>query len=70
MSATKKTADIFSAARSLYNKRKSLREKSDQLMADADPKARAICESIEEEEAAALIESATVTHTEADGHRL
>ena len=54
-SPTKKTADMFTAARSLYNTRKRLREKSDKLMSEADPKVRAICESIEEEEASELV---------------
>lgn len=49
--STKKTADIFSAARQLYNARKRLFAKAEQLMTDADPRARALCESIEEEEA-------------------
>ena len=51
MSETKRKADIFAAARTLYTKRKSLLEKADKLFEEADPKVRAICEAIEEEEA-------------------
>lgn len=51
MSETKRTADMFTAARSIYGQRKKLREKSDRLLDDAPPRVRAIVESIEEEEA-------------------
>lgn len=48
---TKTTADIFSIARGIYTRRKTLREKADKLLAEAPPRVRAIVESIEEEEA-------------------
>ncbi len=51
MSETKKTADAFTAARSIYNRRKTLREKADKLLADAPARVKAIVESIEVEEA-------------------
>lgn len=51
----KKTADVFGLARSIYNKRKALREKGDQLLSDAPHRVRAIVEGIEEEDASTLI---------------
>src|ERR1041384_4839892 len=50
MSETKKPTDIFSAGRSIYLRRKSLREKADKLLDEAPAAVRAIVESIEEEE--------------------
>jgi len=50
--STKKTADAFSAARSIYNQRRKLREKADKLLDAAPARVRAIVESIEVEEAA------------------
>ncbi len=46
-----KTADAFALARSVYQRRKSLREKADKLLADAPARVKAIVESIEVEEA-------------------
>jgi len=57
-SPTKKTADAFTAARSIYNRRKSLREKADKLLEQSPARVRAIVESIEEEEASQPIEVA------------
>jgi hypothetical protein len=54
--STKTTADIFSSARSVYGRRKTLREKADKLLADAPARVRAIVESIEEEEASEPID--------------
>jgi len=47
--------DPFSLARSIYNRRKTLREKADKLLDDAPPRVRAIVEGIEEEEASVPI---------------
>jgi hypothetical protein len=58
MSETKKPTDIFSAGRSIYLRRKSLREKADKLLDEAPARVRAIVESIEEEEASQPIEVA------------
>lgn len=49
--STKSTADAFSLARSIFNKRKTLREKADKLLDSAPPRVRAIVDAIEEEEA-------------------
>lgn len=51
MSETKRTADAFTEARSVYNQRKKLRDKADRLLADAPARVKAIVESIEVEEA-------------------
>jgi hypothetical protein len=49
--------DIFTEARRIYNARKRLLTKADQLMADASDQVRACVESIEESEAAAIVDA-------------
>jgi vacuolar-type H+-ATPase subunit H len=47
----KQTADAFSQARSVYKRRKSLRDKADKILADAPARVKAIVEGLEAEEA-------------------
>lgn len=47
----KRTADDFSAARSIYNARKRLFEKADKLLEEAPPRVAKLVSGIEEEDA-------------------